>query len=111
VDEKTLGTHKVLPFSSAKDTSAIADSLLKQLKEWKGQDTGVDRKLAELQSLLLKSELLRVSALRDKLTPCSGHEVWSARAIRKGTGRPVFRQNYRGHSTQHTAGVGSGADH
>lgn len=59
VDEKTLGEHKVLPFSSAKDTSAIADSLLKQLKEWKGQDTGVERKLAELQSLLLKSELIR----------------------------------------------------
>lgn len=60
VEVEELENHKALPFSSVKDTSAIADSLLKQLKDWKSQDTGVERKLAELQSLLLKSELASV---------------------------------------------------
>lgn len=60
VGVEELEKHQALPFSSVKDTSAIADSLLKQLKDWKSQDTGVERKLAELQSLLLKSELASV---------------------------------------------------
>jgi nucleoporin NUP159 len=56
ISEGDLAKHSALPLSSVKDTSAIAELILKRLQTWRTTDTGVERKLAELQSLMLKSE-------------------------------------------------------
>ncbi len=53
-----LGRLKVLPFSSISDIAAIVDDLAEQLAKLRGADGPSEVELAELQSRMLKSDVI-----------------------------------------------------
>ena len=55
VSAKDLDRHKMLPFSSIDDVSAIVEELGTELQKLRGQGRSSEMKMVELQSRMLKS--------------------------------------------------------